>query len=263
MPQPAIDAADQDYVSPATIEEDNPQTPLLDAPDVVNVPPDKKKILSRIIAVILVISFAVGLYLVWQPTTTTSEPDTTSTNINLDVTPLSTKSSATATSQQQTTSASTSGTTTNTNTIKLYIVGAIQHPGIYTLASDARVYQLLQAAGGPKPDANLVALNLAAHLNDGQEIYVPQVGENPPALTATTSATSTATNINNANNSTTQVNINTASADELRQQLHTTSKIAQEIVDYRLQHGPFASVDILQQVVSKSEYAKLKDMVTV
>jgi competence protein ComEA len=59
------------------------------------------------------------------------------------------------------------------------------------------------------------------------------------------------------------VNINTASADELRQKLSVTSKTAQSVVSYRQQRGPFTSVDQLLQVVSKSIYDKIKDKVTV
>jgi competence protein ComEA len=59
------------------------------------------------------------------------------------------------------------------------------------------------------------------------------------------------------------VNVNTASADDLRQKLSISSKTAQSIVNYRQQHGPFTSVDQLLQVVSKSIYDKIKDKVTV
>jgi competence protein ComEA len=184
--------------------------------------------------------------------------------MSLALTPIATDNTS-GTTPPQSAPESAADATPGENAIKIYIVGAIQHPGIYTLASDARIYQLVQAAGGPTSNANLVALNLAAHLSDGQEIYVPRVGENAPTLTSTSTTTDTTNTSSSSNSSsnTTRVNINTASVDELRQQLHTTSTIAQEIVGYRLQHGPFASVDILQQVVSKSEYAKLKDMVTV
>src|SRR5207249_12312202 len=72
------------------------------------------------------------------------------------------------------TSANTSGE------IQVYIVGAVKHPGVYSLSADARVYQLLQAAGGPLPKANLVTLNLAATLTDGEEVYVTIIGEIPP-----------------------------------------------------------------------------------
>jgi competence protein ComEA len=53
-----------------------------------------------------------------------------------------------------------------------------------------------------------------------------------------------------------------ASADELRQGLHISSTTAQAIVNFRLQHGSFTSVDELSQVVSKSIYDKIKGLVT-
>jgi len=59
------------------------------------------------------------------------------------------------------------------------------------------------------------------------------------------------------------ININTASAAEMRQSLHLSSTTAQNIVNYRLQHGPFTSIDQLLQVVSRSIYDKIKTQVTV
>lgn len=145
----------------------------------------------------------------------------------------------------------------------MYIVGAIQHPGVYTLDSQARVYQLLQKAGGSLPSANLAALNLAAKLSDGQEIYVLRVGETPVASISSTASPASTTDVTTPPAAVTQVNINTASADELEQQLSVSSKTAQTIIDYRLQHGPFTSVDTLAQIVSATIYKKIKDKVTV
>ncbi len=59
------------------------------------------------------------------------------------------------------------------------------------------------------------------------------------------------------------ININTASVDQMRLALHISSETAQEIVDYRTQHGNYTSVDQLSQVVSKAVYDKIKDQVTV
>ena len=51
---------------------------------------------------------------------------------------------------------------------------------MYILPTGARVYLLVQDAGGPLPNADLVALNLAAPLSDGEEVYVTRIGEKPP-----------------------------------------------------------------------------------
>ncbi|MBX5449964.1 ComEA family DNA-binding protein [Thermogemmatispora sp.] len=152
-----------------------------------------------------------------------------------------------------------------TPVIQVYIVGAVHHPGVYALPTGSRVYRLLQVAGGPLPDANLVALNLAAVLHDGEEIYVTRVGEtSPPVSTIGSGADSSGTDPATSNNSSTAlVNINTASVDELRQRLHVSTTTAQNIVNYRLQHGPYTAVEQLLQVVSRSIYDRIKNFVIV
>ncbi len=164
-------------------------------------------------------------------------------------------------------------TATATNgKIQVYIVGAVKHPGVYTLEANARLYQLLQAAGGPLPDANLVAINLAARLTDGQEVYVLQIGETPPAYTGSSSgAPDTSGTTTNATPATTSgttsvtlpININTASEADMKLALHISSATAQTIITYRVQHGPFTSVEELSQVVSKTIYKKIEGQVTV
>jgi competence protein ComEA len=237
-------------------------TPLVEKteaqPDAPTMSLFKNTSVSRVIAVSLVIGLIIGLYLLWRPS-----PSSNSTVQSADtVTVASTVSATTEVSTQSTTA-----TDTNTigTTIQVYIVGAVQHPGVYTVDSQARVYQLLQKAGGPSTTANLASLNLAARLSDGQEVYVLRIGETPVASDSTSSAsgTSSTTNVVTTPAAETQVNINTASADELQQQLSVSSKTAQTIINYRLQHGSFTSVDTLAQVVSQSIYKKIKDKVTV
>jgi competence protein ComEA len=59
------------------------------------------------------------------------------------------------------------------------------------------------------------------------------------------------------------VNINTASVDEMRQNLHISATTAQSIVNYRQQNGPFTSIDQLQLVVSKTIYNKIKGLISI
>jgi competence protein ComEA len=211
--------------------------------------PSTRRKYTRIVAIAVMLALTITLYFIWRsPTTPTPAPSISQQNF----------SSTSSNSNGRTTNSSTTGG----GDIKVYVVGAVKHPGVYTLPADARVSDLLQAAGGALPGANLVALNLAAKLSDGQEVYVIMVGETPPTYVGGVPGTGTGTNAGNTATGS-LVNINTASADEMRQSLHISSTTAQNIVNYRTQHGPFTSVDQLLQAVSKSIYDKIKDLVTV
>src|SRR6266700_1720099 len=202
-----------------------------------------KRNFKRIFPIVLALALVIVIYFVWNPPTPA---------------PLSTGSSVT---QQNFRNSSTSTTKSSTGSgeIQVYVVGAVKHPGVYTLPAGARVYQLLQAAGGALPNANLVALNLAAQLNDGEEVYVLAKGETPPTYVGGVPGPGASGSATTGQ----LVNINTASADEMRQNLHISATTAQSIVNYRLQHGPFTSIDQLQMAVSKSIYDKVKDLITV
>jgi competence protein ComEA len=217
------------------------------------VQPTRKLQIRKALGVLLVCMLVATVYFIWRGSPT---PNSTS--------------AAVSTTQQHfslapTASSLTIGTTTVSpvaisGKIQVYIVGAVKKPGVYTLEGSARVYELLQAAGGPLPQANLVALNLAARLSDGQEIYVTLIGETPPtSMSSPTGTITTATPGGTAN----QININTASADDLRKGLHISSTNALAIVNYRVQHGTFTSVEELLQVVSQTTYKKIKDEVKI
>ena len=206
--------------------------------------PNKKK-LSRIVALIIVLALGITLYFTWHtPASTNSSPVISQQNFS----GTSSNNSVNTSSPQ----------TTNGN-LHVYVVGAIKHPGVYVLQAGARVYLLLQDAGGPLPNADLVALNLAAPLNDGEEVYVTRIGERPPTYIGGVPGPGTSGSANAGQ----LVNINTATVDELRQNLHISATTAQNIVNYRQQNGPFTSIDQLQLVVSKTTYNKIKGLITI
>ena len=137
----------------------------------------------------------------------------------------------------------------NTGTVAAYIVGAVNHSGVYTLPNGSRITDLLSAAGGARQGADLVRVNLAALLFDGEEIYVPLIGEPYP---------------DNVNGNGIQVNINLATAETMHLQLGLSLKTADAIVTYRQTHGDFTSVDQLLLVpISRSIYDRIKALVTV
>ena len=212
------------------------------------IPTTAVQIRSRIIAIVLICLLSGGLYFVWysSPAATSSTTSTTST------------SSITQQNFSSTSSGTTGGNSSGSSagTIQVYVTGAVKHPGVYSLPQGARVHDLLRAAGGPLPQANLVALNLVAKLSDGQEVYVTVQGETPPSYVGGVPGPG-AGSTGNAN-ATPCVNINTATADDLRLNLHLSSTSAQTIINYRMQHGDYQSVQELSNVVSKTIYDKIK-----
>src|SRR5215207_3334163 len=60
--------------------------------------------------------------------------------------------------------------------IYVHVAGAVRRPGLMRLPPGARVAVALERAGGPSRRADLTAVNLAARLQDGQQIVVPAAG---------------------------------------------------------------------------------------
>jgi len=61
--------------------------------------------------------------------------------------------------------------------VRVYVSGAVAQPGVYRLAPDSLVQDAVNAAGGAVTEADLVAINLARSLADGEQVYVPKTGE--------------------------------------------------------------------------------------
>jgi competence protein ComEA len=136
------------------------------------------------------------------------------------------------------------------------VAGWVRRPGVYEFHDGDRVIDAIEAAGGARRGAALDALNLAAPLADGTQILVPR-------RQASESASSAPSVGGGATSS--KVNINSASAVELEALPGIGEVIAQEILDYRTENGPFGSVDDLLDVSGIGEVTleNIRDLVTV
>lgn len=129
--------------------------------------------------------------------------------------------------------------------ILVYVTGAVARPGVYGLSPDSRVEDAVAAAGGFLPGADMPRVNLAARVHDEEEIFVPKVGEALPSLMSKA------------------ININTASAAQLRDALSIPSTLASRIVAYRRQHGPYRTVDDLRLVpVPDEQLSRIRTLVS-
>lgn len=148
--------------------------------------------------------------------------------------------------------------------IEVHVVGGVLRPGVYLFADGSRVQDAIGAAGGLTTDADVNALNLAAKLEDGQQLIVPALGE-APAAAVPTSGFRVLPGMSTATPSADLVNINTASADELAGLPGIGPTIAQRIIDYRQAHGSFAAIEDIMNVagIGVVTFDNIKALITV
>ncbi|MEN3202995.1 MAG: ComEA family DNA-binding protein [Atribacterota bacterium] len=138
------------------------------------------------------------------------------------------------------------------------IEGAVRNPGVYKVPEGTRLFELIEYAGGAQDNANLQGLNLAAFLYDGQKITVPFLL--PPSGEDKVHAASRVP----PPSGTFLVNVNTASLKELESLPGIGAVLAQRIIEYREQHGPFRTLEDLLKVkgIGPKKLEKLRDCVT-
>ncbi len=151
----------------------------------------------------------------------------------------------------------------------VHVAGAVTSPGVVRLAPGSRVYQALEAAGGALPAAHLAALNLAAQVSDGQQILVPTTEEaaalQPPGGVGGLASDAVPGQNSGAGVPQVPLNINTASMTELETLPGVGPVLAERIITWRNDHGPFPSVDALDAVsgIGAKMLAGIRDLVRV
>ncbi|SHJ85395.1 helix-hairpin-helix domain-containing protein [Hespellia stercorisuis] len=148
----------------------------------------------------------------------------------------------------------------------VYVCGAVNQPGVYSLPETGRVYEALAMAGGMTENAAADYLNQAQLVTDGQRLYVPTNEELESGQTAMDGVNAPMEGGNAPQAAENRlVNLNQASMEELMTLTGIGEVKAAGIVSYREEHGGFAQIEDVMQVegIKESTFQKIKDQITV
>jgi competence protein ComEA len=130
----------------------------------------------------------------------------------------------------------------------VHVAGAVRRPGLIRVPPGTRVASALEQAGGPTRRADLTLVNLAAKVQDGQQIVVSVRGASPAGTGSPEPPGA-------------QLHLGTATAEQLDQVDGIGPTLAERIVEYRDAHGGLRSIDELAEVegIGEKRLATLRD----
>jgi competence protein ComEA len=145
--------------------------------------------------------------------------------------------------------------------VVVHVAGAVREPGVYRLPGGARVDDAVTRAGGATRRADLGGLNLAAELEDGRQVLVPERprrGGTGAAAVASPPGSATAPAEGQP------LNVNTATLEQLDTLSGIGPATAQKILDFREEKGGFGSIEELGEIpgIGEKRLASLREEVT-
>ncbi|MBM7825263.1 competence protein ComEA [Arcanobacterium pluranimalium] len=160
-----------------------------------------------------------------------------------------------------------SQTETDKGGLVVYVTGAVNRPGVVKVAEPARINDAVTAAGGLSPTADMNGVNLAAPVTDGAHIHISIVGEEQAENSSATGsggsvsgesdnggsdsggpARNSQAGAQTGSQTNKKISLNSATAQELDTLPGIGPITAQQIVQWRKQHGKFTSVEQLGEI---------------
>ena len=173
------------------------------------------------------------------------------------------------------------------SSIRVHVIGRVNDPGVHEISANGRIIDAIDAAGGMASGAHPGSLNMAQPVCDGCQILIPASGNgkviapsgvqggggSPDGQPALGGAQSGAAAVPGGNGAAAQgapasgeqVDLNTATVEQLQTIDGVGPVMAERIFTWRQEHGRFTSVDELQEIdgIGPKKFAKLKDRVRV
>ena len=146
--------------------------------------------------------------------------------------------------------------------IFVYVIGAVNKPGIVEAPVDSRLYEIVELAGGFAENADETAINLAVTVTDEEKIIIPykEISTNRKE-----SAKINQLFTETISNTSGKININTASVEELKTLSGIGQSTAEKIVNYRKENTKFENIEDIKNVsgIGDAKFNSIKDKIVV
>ena len=132
--------------------------------------------------------------------------------------------------------------------VLVHVVGAVAHPGLFSVTAGSRVIDAVLAAGGLTAHADQCAINLARTLADGEQVIVPAVATGAAACALTSVPGAVTSGGGGPAATKAKVSLSRGSQADLEQLPGVGPALAQRIIDWRTAHGGFRQISDLDNV---------------
>lgn len=148
---------------------------------------------------------------------------------------------------------------TRQSKIFVHIAGAVKSPGVYELDEDARLYQLVEIAGGMTKKAQKDSVNLAEKLTDGQMVLILTKNEYQKQRADSEDKAEQSSQENDL------LDINLATVEELMGLSGIGETKAKAIIAYRDENGAFQTIEDIKKVsgIGEATFNNIKSEITV
>lgn len=147
----------------------------------------------------------------------------------------------------------------------IHVAGAVKTPGVYQLSADKRIVDAVKIAGDGLENADFDVINLAAHIFDGQKIYIPFVSENVEGLTHENGLPIKQSSQYNRSYSNNLLNLNQVTSKDLENLPGIGPVLAKSILEYRTNNGFFKNIEDIMNVpgIGEKRFEIIKEYITV
>ena len=150
--------------------------------------------------------------------------------------------------------------------IAVDVIGAVTRPGLYKFPEGSRVQDAIDASGGLLADAETTGINLAARLEDGQQLNIPYKNGTAPAaateapLFSYSSPNGTPEPTQGPSSDAELIDINKASLDQLK-----SLGIVEGTAQYIMDHRPWGTIEDIVNVpgMNQTTFDNIKSRITV